>query len=73
MLKVIEALLDHDRIFDAGDNFRGAAAGTAGLDIDIEYTLEPLCPGHQRSPFDGYWRFIRRPGWVALAPLCQRN
>ena len=34
MLKVIEDLLDHHRIFDAG---------TAGLDLDIEYTLEPLC------------------------------
>jgi hypothetical protein len=48
MLKLIEDLLDHHRIFDAavrrlGDDFHGTAAGTAGLDLDIEYTLEPVC------------------------------
>jgi hypothetical protein len=47
---LIEDLLDHHRIFDAavrrlGDDLHGTAAGTAGLDLDldIEYTLEPVC------------------------------
>jgi len=34
VLKVIEDPLDHHRIFDAGDDFYGTAAGTSGLDID---------------------------------------
>ena len=45
-LQVIEDLLDHHRVFDAGDDFDGAAAFTTSLDIDIEDTFEPLCPGH---------------------------
>ena len=36
-IQVGEGLVDHCRIVDAGDHFDGAAAGTAGLDVDIEY------------------------------------
>jgi hypothetical protein len=32
-----ENLVDDHRVFDAGDNFDGAAAGTAGFDVDIVY------------------------------------
>ena len=32
-----EDLVDDRRILDAGDHFGGAAAGTAGFDVDIEY------------------------------------
>lgn len=36
MLQVIENLLDHYRIFNTGNHLHGAAAGTAGLDVDVE-------------------------------------
>ncbi len=35
MLQVIKDLLDHYRVFNAGDDFHGAAAAAAGLDVDI--------------------------------------
>jgi hypothetical protein len=44
VLQVIKDLLDHYRVFNAGDDFHGAAAAAAGLDVDIENTLEPLRP-----------------------------
>jgi transposase-like protein len=44
---VIEDLLDHYRIFNTGNHLHGAAADTAGLDVDVEYTFEALCPGHR--------------------------
>lgn len=31
-------LVDHRRVFNADDDFDAAAAGTAGVDVDIEYT-----------------------------------
>jgi hypothetical protein len=37
VLQVIEDLLDHHRIFDAGDDLYGTAAGLAGLNVDTEY------------------------------------
>ncbi len=73
MLQVIEDLLDHHRVFDAGDDFHGTAAGAAGLDVDIEYTLEPLCPCHRRSPLCWCCRFIGYSDLVAPAPLCRRD
>ncbi|MCW4330645.1 MAG: hypothetical protein N0C89_10465 [Candidatus Thiodiazotropha endolucinida] len=36
MLQVIENLLDHYRIFNTGNHLHGAAAGTAGLDVDVD-------------------------------------
>jgi len=35
---MIEDFVDDDRIFDAGNHFHGATAGTAGLDVDTEVT-----------------------------------
>ena len=40
-------LLDHQRIFDAGDDFQAAAADTMRFDADIEYPLQALCPVHR--------------------------
>ena len=53
VLQVIEDLLDHYRIFNTGNHLHGATADTAGLDVDVEYTFEALCPSHRRSPFGG--------------------
>jgi len=36
-------------MFDSGDHFHRTAAFTAGLDVDIEHTLEPFRQGHSRS------------------------
>lgn len=41
-LQVGEDLLDHHRIFDAGDDLDDAAAFTAGLDVDVEHPLGSL-------------------------------
>jgi hypothetical protein len=67
-LQVSEDLLDHRRIFDAGDDFHRATAFLAGLDVDIENALEALRPGHRGPPSGGCWRFFGFPGLVAPAP-----
>ncbi len=56
-----------------GDDFHGAAAAAAGLDVDIENTLEPLRPCHRRSPLCWCCRFISHPDLVAPAPFCRRD
>ena len=33
-------------MFDGGDDLRGAAAGLADFDVDVEYAFETLCPSH---------------------------
>ena len=43
---MIENLADDDGIFNAGDDLHGATAGRTGGDVDVEYPLEGLCPGH---------------------------
>ncbi len=45
-------LVDDGLVFDAGDDLDGAAAASAGLHVDVENTLEPLCPGHRGMAFD---------------------
>jgi hypothetical protein len=35
-------------MFDSGDHFHRTAAFTAGLDVDIEHTLEPFRQGQAR-------------------------
>ena len=35
-----EDLLDHQRVFDAGDDLDAAAASLTGLDVDVEYPLQ---------------------------------
>jgi len=49
VFEVIKDLLDHLRVFDTGDHLHRPGAFPAGLDIDVENTLEPLCPCHRRS------------------------
>jgi hypothetical protein len=44
---MVEDLLDHRWIFNAGDHAQRTATGTAGLDIDIESTPEALGPRHR--------------------------
>jgi hypothetical protein len=40
--KVIEDLLDHRRVFDAGNHLYRPEAFATGLNVDIENTLEAL-------------------------------
>ncbi|MFT7460893.1 MAG: hypothetical protein ACI909_003583, partial [Planctomycetota bacterium] len=42
------------RIFDAGDDFHGATASTAGLDVNVKHPLDALCPRHGFAVFSGY-------------------
>ena len=51
--KVLENPLDHRRFLDAGDDAQPAAASPAALDVDGEYALEALGPGHALVPIDG--------------------
>ena len=41
-LEVREDLLNHERIFDAGDDLNAAATAVAGFDVDLEYALQAL-------------------------------
>jgi len=63
-----EDLFDHYRVFDAGNDLGGAAAFTAGLDVDIEYTLQSLRSGHRCPALSGrlIMFFIGHSGFVAL-------
>ena len=45
-IQVGEYFPDDHGIFDASDHPGGAAASTAGLDVDVEHAFEPLCPTH---------------------------
>jgi hypothetical protein len=36
----------HHRVFNAGNNPDVATAFAAGFDIDIEHSLQSLCPSH---------------------------
>lgn len=47
-----EDLVDDHQVFNAGNDFHGAAARRAGLNVDVEHPLESLRPGHGRAPFD---------------------
>ena len=65
---MVENRADDAGIFNAGDDLHGTAAGLAGFDIDAEYPLEALCPGHGHMALD--WSSIRRLlGSAGLAPL----
>ena len=61
LLQVIEDFLDDHRVFDTGDDFHGAAARLADLDVDVEYPLEALRPRHGCSPFNRRLWFIGYP------------
>ena len=45
-IQVSEYFFDHTRIFNAGDDFDGAATFWARFNVDVEHPFEPLCPGH---------------------------
>ena len=45
-LQVGQYLIDHHRIVDAGDDTHRPAAFPAGLDVDIEHSLETFRPPH---------------------------
>jgi hypothetical protein len=40
-------------IFNAGDNFHSTSTPAAGLYVNIEYSLQALCPGHGDVSFSG--------------------
>ena len=40
-------------VINTSNDFDGPAAATADLNIDVEHTLEPLCPGHSTVSFSG--------------------
>ena len=53
-------LLDHQRVFDAGDDFHAATADTASFGVDIEHALQALCPAHRYVACDRLGRFWPR-------------
>jgi len=52
-LEVDEDFLNHLRIFDAGDDLDVASSIIAGLDVDVEYTLQALRPCYRCPSFGG--------------------
>lgn len=50
-VQVREDLVDNFRIFDASNNPCGAATVLASCNVNVEYALEPLRPGHCRVLF----------------------
>jgi hypothetical protein len=45
--------IDDALVLNTGDDLYRSTAMTANLDIDIEYSLESLGPGHRDVPFSG--------------------
>ena len=52
-LKMSQDPVDGVLLFDASDDFDRPPAATANLNVDIEYALESLGPGHGRMTLDG--------------------
>ena len=75
VVKVGEDLLDHHRVFDAGNDSERTGTFPAGLDVDVENALQSLRPGHRGPAFGGRLglRLIERSGFVALAPFGRRH
>lgn len=75
MRQVGKDLLDHHRIFNAGDDLDGVAAAVADLDVDVENALQALPPSHCGPAFSGRSVFgrIRRASLVALAAFGRRH
>ena len=67
-LQVGENFFNNHWIFDAGDNFHRAAAFPAGFDVDAEYALQVLSPGHGCPRFGGrlVLLLIGRLGYMPL-------
>jgi len=53
VLQVIDDPLDHHQVFDAGNQLHQTTAFSAGVDIDVVNTLEPLCPCYLNTSFGG--------------------
>ena len=70
--KVLENPLDHRRFLDAGDDAQPAAASPAGLDVDGEYALEALGPGHPRCRSMAA-ASLRSATARALGTICARS
>ena len=51
--KMSQDSIDNVLVLNTGDDFDGPTAMAANLDIDIEYALESLGPGHRDVPFSG--------------------
>ena len=52
--KMSQKPVDNVLVLNTGDDFDGPTAMAANLDIDIEYALESLGPGHRDGPFSGW-------------------
>jgi hypothetical protein len=46
LIQVSKYLVDHRRVFDAGNDADITAAFTASFNVDVEYTLESLRPAY---------------------------
>ena len=75
MLQVLKDLLDHPRIFDAGNDLHGPAAGRTGLNVDAKDAFQALCPGHGRAAFGRrlVLRLIGRFELATFTPLGGRD
>ena len=51
--KMSQDAIDDVLVLNTGDDLCRPTAMTANLDIDIEYSLESLGPGHRDVPFSG--------------------
>ncbi len=49
LIEVCQYLPDHRRILDTGDHPHRTAAFAAGVNVDVEHPLEPLCPTHRST------------------------
>jgi len=46
-------IVDNVLVLDAGDDSGRTTAATANFNVDIEYALESMGPGHGDIPFSG--------------------
>jgi hypothetical protein len=64
-LEVPEDLINYHWIFDASDDLDVAAAALAGLDVDVENTLQALRSGHGGAPI---LAITKGPLWAHFGP-----
>jgi hypothetical protein len=70
--EVGEYLMDDVGVVDSGDDLHRALAVGAGLDVDVEYALQALRPGHGGAGFGGGFCF-GGAGTLAVAALSLRD
>lgn len=75
LLQVIKDLLDHQRAFNTGNDFHGAASLSACFNIDVEDAFQSQPPGHGRAAFGGrlVLRLIEGLGLGAFTTLGGRH